>query len=243
MGTSLAVFCLLGILLFSRRLKFKGVAVSCCGAPIHEENPSHIQPWKTLLENVVWHLCEIVLFSFRMIVLFLNVPAWSLQTIDLEPKPAAIFCPVEGQAFGCVDSFSYANLMISCRLFVESPIVCLSPWRSKEWRFSEDSEKSVFLFVCSLLVSELHRPTSLRDTGGHQRCFKTFKQLQEMLCFLMTCQISWKCFLVSSCVSYTLERVILSLCIKKIWALGLSRLPFENFLGEKKLNPCTDSSE
>lgn len=63
-----------------------------------------------------------------------------------------------------------------------------------------------------------------------------------MLCFLT--KSYQDLFLVSYLhVSNTLKRVRLLLCIKNKRALGLSRLPFENFLKKKKLNPCTDSSK
>lgn len=137
--------------------------------------------------------------------------------------------------------FSYADLMFSCRLFCRiSSCVCSAPWHSAElYFFLEDSEKSVYLFVCfdcSFFQSFIGQPVleTLEDNGETSVPKSSYRNI-KMRCFLTT----WyqDLFLVSSLgVSYTLKRVRLMLCIKKkeIWALGLSGLPFENFLLKRK---------
>lgn len=90
-------------------------------------------------------------------------------------KAGCYFLPHGGQVFGCVDSFRMLTWWFLAGFFCRiSPPVCvrlLGVLQSAA--FLEDSEKSVFFrFVCSLLVSELHRPT-----GHVWRNLSTLKQL------------------------------------------------------------------
>lgn len=136
------VLCLLGMIVFSWRtlLKFRGVTLFPVAALLLDvicvtlwNLPSRRKPHlRTAVQRAVGKCCVISVWSSSL--LFLNDPFYFVVVFELAGlicilmirrlmnwrtyKAGCYFLPHRGQVFGCVDSFSYADLMISCRLFL-----------------------------------------------------------------------------------------------------------------------------